>query len=195
LRAGNDRLIVTPEGFPIAYEVLPGNTSDKTTLRACCVRSKPIRQGKPHWVMDRGIPTEEVLAEMRAADPPFPIWSARQGTADKLEKALLKRPWQAVREGVESSSCRRNKNFTCSRRATRVYHKERSMRKRKLKWLWARLKEMRHGHRPRGIAHEVWRRAQGARAAWRLIDIEVDPKACKFTYKLNREKLSYRAAA
>lgn len=25
-------LIVTPEGFPLAYEVMPGNTSDKTTL-------------------------------------------------------------------------------------------------------------------------------------------------------------------
>jgi transposase len=27
-------LVVTPDGFPLAYEVLPGNTSDKTTLRA-----------------------------------------------------------------------------------------------------------------------------------------------------------------
>ena len=26
-------LIVTPEGFPLAYEVMAGNTSDKTTLR------------------------------------------------------------------------------------------------------------------------------------------------------------------
>lgn len=25
-------LVVTPEGFPLAYEVMPGNTSDKTTL-------------------------------------------------------------------------------------------------------------------------------------------------------------------
>jgi transposase len=24
--------IITPEGFPLAYEVMPGNTSDKTTL-------------------------------------------------------------------------------------------------------------------------------------------------------------------
>ncbi len=27
-------LVVTPDGFPLAYDVLPGNTSDKTTLRA-----------------------------------------------------------------------------------------------------------------------------------------------------------------
>ncbi len=26
-------LIVTPEGLPLAYEVLPGNTSDNTTMR------------------------------------------------------------------------------------------------------------------------------------------------------------------
>ena len=26
-------LIVTPDGLPLAYEVMPGNTSDKTTLR------------------------------------------------------------------------------------------------------------------------------------------------------------------
>jgi transposase len=26
-------LIITPEGFPLAYEVLAGNTADNTTLR------------------------------------------------------------------------------------------------------------------------------------------------------------------
>ena len=33
------------------------------------------------WLMDRGIPTEDVLAEMRQADPPVHIWSARQRDA------------------------------------------------------------------------------------------------------------------
>ena len=65
-------LIVTPEGFPLAYEVLPGNTSDKTTLRSFLQRIE-AQYGKAQriWVMDRGIPTEEVLREMRAADPPI----------------------------------------------------------------------------------------------------------------------------
>ena len=59
-------LIVTPEGFPIAYEMLPGNTSDKTTLRDM-LRKIEAQYGKANriWVMDRGIPTEEVLAELR----------------------------------------------------------------------------------------------------------------------------------
>ena len=58
-------LIVTPEGFPLGYDVLAGNTSDKTTLRGM-LRKIEAQYGKAHriWVMDRGIPTEEILAEM-----------------------------------------------------------------------------------------------------------------------------------
>ena len=64
-------LIVTPEDFPLAYEVLAGNTSDKTTL-ADFLKRIEAQYGKAEriWVMDRGIPTEEVLAQMRAAQPP-----------------------------------------------------------------------------------------------------------------------------
>jgi hypothetical protein len=52
--------------------------------------------------MDRGIPTEEVLAEMRAADPPvFYLVGTPKGRLSKLEKRLVTLPWQAVREGVE----------------------------------------------------------------------------------------------
>ena len=70
-------LIVTPDGFPIAYEVLPGNTADKTTLRQILQKIE-TQYGKAEriWVMDRGIPTEEVLKEMRASDPPVTTWSA-----------------------------------------------------------------------------------------------------------------------
>jgi transposase len=64
-------LVVTPEGFPLAYEVLAGNTADKTTLKLFLPTIEaPYGRAERVWVMDRGIPTEEVLAEMRAADPP-----------------------------------------------------------------------------------------------------------------------------
>ncbi len=57
-------LIVTPEGIPLAYEVLPGNTADKTTLRDFLHKIQE-QYGKAEriWIMDRGIPTEAVLAE------------------------------------------------------------------------------------------------------------------------------------
>ena len=64
--------MVTPDGLPLAYEVVSGNTSDKTTLRDFLARIE--RQYGRVWLMDRGIPTEEVLAEMRQADPPVQYW-------------------------------------------------------------------------------------------------------------------------
>jgi len=70
-------LVVTPEGLPLAYEVLAGNTADKTTLRGFLEHIER-RYGKARriWLMDRGIPTEEVLAEMRCAIRRCNTWSA-----------------------------------------------------------------------------------------------------------------------
>ena len=64
-------LVVTPEGLPLAYEVLPGNTADNTTLRDFLARiERQYGKARRIWLMDRGIPTEVVLAEMRGANPP-----------------------------------------------------------------------------------------------------------------------------
>jgi transposase len=62
-------LVITPEGFPLAYEVLEGNTSDRTTLRGFLKKiESSYGKARRVWVMDRGIPTEEVLKEMRTSD-------------------------------------------------------------------------------------------------------------------------------
>src|SRR5215467_9244890 len=64
-------LVVTTEGFPLAYEIMDGNTSDRTTLRKFLKHIEDhYGRAKRIWVMDRGIPTEEILAEMRSSDPP-----------------------------------------------------------------------------------------------------------------------------
>ena len=112
-------LIVTPDGFPLAYEVLPGNTADSTTLREFLQKIE-TQYGKAEriWVMDRGIPTDAVLAEMRQADPPVSyLVGTPKGRLSKLEQALLDQPWQAVRE-VSTSSCWRGiRRPTSSRKA------------------------------------------------------------------------------
>ena len=89
-------LIVTPEGFPLAYEVLHGNTSDKTTLRDF-LKKIETRYGKAKriWVMDRGIPTEDVLGEMRAAEGPVSYLWAHRADADAAGKDI---PGQALGE-------------------------------------------------------------------------------------------------
>ena len=125
--------------------------------------------------MDRGIPTEEVLAEMRAADPPVSyLVGTPKGRLTKLEKALLTLPWQAVREGVDVKLLPQEQELYVLAQSHARIHKERAMRRRKLKWLWARLKQTRrHGPRSRGTAHEARRRARQGTGGVALIDIEV----------------------
>jgi transposase len=85
-------LIVTPEGFPLAYEVLAGNTADKTTLREFLKQIETqYGQAERIRVMDRGIPTEEVLTEMRASDPPVRyLVGTPKGMELKRDALLLK---------------------------------------------------------------------------------------------------------
>jgi transposase len=201
-------LIVTPDGFPLGYEVLPGNTADCTTLRDA-LRRIEAQYGKAQriWVMDRGIPTDEVLAEMRQADPPILyLVGTPKGRLSKLEKALLKLPWQTVREGVEvkllphpgtdeqeqeKEHAHAKELYVLAQSHARI-NKERAMRRRKLKWLWARLKQiaaMENLKREELLMKLGAARAKAGRVAWRLIDIEVAPKTATFSFALNRDKL------
>jgi transposase len=185
-------LIVTPEGFPLAYEVLPGNTADCTTLRDM-VRKIEAQFGKANriWVMDRGIPTEAVLAEMRAADPPVSyLVGTPKGRLSKLEKDLVTLPWQAVREGVAVKLLPQDQELYVLARSLPRTHKERAMRRRKLKWLWARLKQISAMKIDRKELLMKLGDARGkARAAWRLIDVEIAAEGASFSFALNRDKL------
>jgi len=185
-------LIVTPEGFPLAYEVLPGNTADKTTLRAFLQKIES-QYGKAQriWIMDRGIPTEEVLAEMRQADPPvFYLVGTPKGRLAKLEQALLGLPWHAVREGVEVKLLPQDQDLYVLTQSRSRIHKERAMRRRQLKRLWARLKRLSGMRLKReALLMKLGAARADAPAAWRLIDITLAPKGGHFSFALNRQKL------
>jgi Transposase DDE domain len=96
-------LVVTPEGLPLAYEVLPGNTRDNATLRGFLDRiERQYGKARRTWLMDRGVPTEEVLSEMRAADPPVHyLVGTPKGRLTRLERDLLVKSWQEVRPDVQ----------------------------------------------------------------------------------------------
>jgi transposase len=190
-------LIVTPEGFPLAYEVLPGNTSDKTTLRKF-LRKIEEQYGKAEriWLMDRGIPTEEVLSEMRSSTP-VPIYylvGTPKGRLSKLEADLLQRPWQSVRPGVEVKVLPQENELYVFAQSRDRLKKERAMRRRQLKALWRRLGQL---QQMKLTARELLLKlgeAKGRyRAAWRLIDIQFPKPATKgiasFSFALNRQKL------
>jgi transposase len=137
-------LIVTPEGFPLGYEVLSGNTADKTTLAAMLEKIES-QYGKAErtWLMDRGIPTEEVLETMRASTPPGRyLVGTPKGRLSKLEEDLAKLPWQEARPGVEVKLLPQEGELYVFAQSKDRIAKERSMRRRRFKKLWERLKTL-----------------------------------------------------
>lgn len=199
-------LVVTPEGFPLAYEVMPGHTSDKTTLREFLAKiEKQYGQASRIWIMDRGIPTEEVLAEMRAAQPPVhylvgtPRARVRQ-TRSQWE-AL---PWQKIKDTVEVKLFREGTELYVVAKSGGRQAKEIAMRRKKLaRLLWALRGMRRETSRDRLLMRLGAAKAKAGRAA-ALVEIHL-PATAKtkkqgkpqiqklapgsFTFQLKKEEL------
>jgi hypothetical protein len=185
-------LIVTPEGFPLAYEVLAGNTADKTTLRGFLKKIEG-QYGKAEriWVMDRGIPTEEVLEEMRRSAPPvYYLVGTPKGRLNRYEKALTDRPWHQVRDGVEVKLLSQdNEVYVLAQSRDRI-HKERSMRRRQLKRLWKRLQELRRMPLSRDqLLLKLGAAQQQSPSAWRLVRIQVPEGEETWQFSLRKDRL------
>ena len=185
-------LIITPEGFPLAYEVLAGNTADKTTLREFLKKIEG-QYGKAEriWVMDRGIPTEEVLEEMRRSDPPvYYLVGTPKGRLSRYEKALTERPWHKVRDGVEVKLLPQdNEVYVLAQSRDRI-HKERSMRRRQLKRLWKRLQELRGMQLSRDqLLLKLGAAQQQSPSAWRLMPMEIPEGDEPWQFSLRKDRL------
>ncbi len=185
-------LIVTPEGFPVAYEVLAGNTADRTTLRAF-LQTIEIEYGRARriWVMDRGIPTEEVLELMRHQEPPIQyLVGTPKGRLTALEKLLVAQPWQLARPGVQVKLVPQDGElYVLAESADRVA-KERAMRRRQLKGLWTRLRELQGMRLTReALLMKLGAAQHQAPGAWRLVEVKVADDRAAFTYRLRTDKL------
>jgi len=191
-------LVVTPEGFPLAYEVLAGNTSDRTTLREFLNKIE-TQYGKAEriWVMDRGVPTEEILAEMRHSDPPvYYLVGTPKGRLGQLEQKLLTLPFTTVRSGVEVKLLAQEQELYVLAKSVDRVNKERAMRRRQLRALLKRLQEL---HQMKFTSSQALLLKLGAakgkyRAAWRLLDIALPETKTHsahvtFSFRLNRQKL------
>jgi transposase len=196
-------LVVTPEGFPMAYEVLSGNTSDKTTLKDFLERiQKQYGTARRVWVMDRGIPTDEVLEEMRQqTDPPLQyVVGTPKGRLGKLEAQLVKLSWQQARPSVQVKLLSQEEELFVLVQSQARVSKERAMRRRKLKQLWTRLKALRE-QRP---SYEALLMKLGAAKAeagrvWSLVEVALPeaPRSKKarqqrvsgFEFGLQKKKL------
>lgn len=138
-------LVITPEGFPLAYEVMDGNTSDKTTLRGFLTKIESL-YGKARrvWLMDRGIPTEGVLQEMRAAERQmFYLVGTPKARVRKYEKQWLNLPWQKVRDSVEVKLFSQDSEMYVLAKSEGRQQKEIAIRRKKLARLLRKLRRMR----------------------------------------------------
>jgi hypothetical protein len=191
-------LVVTPEGLPLAYEVLPGNTADSKTLRLFLKKIETqYGQARRVWVMDRGVPTEAALAEMRACDPPVQyLVGTPKGRLNRLEKHLIEKPWRKAREGVEVKLLAQDEElYVFAQSADRVA-KERAMRRRQLKWLWTRLGKL----AAMNVSYEEKLMKLGAArskapTAWRLVDVKTRQKERRADLLAQSPEAADRAAS
>jgi transposase len=138
-------LVITPGGLPLAYEVMDGNTSDKRTLSAFLNEIESLYgQARRVWLMDRGIPTEAVLQEMRASrQETFYLVGTSRAKVKQYEKQWLELPWRKVRDSVEVKLFAQEGELYVLAKSEGRQVKESAIRRKKLARLLRKLRAMR----------------------------------------------------
>ena len=190
-------LIVTPEGLPLAYEVMPGNTKDSNTLSGFLKKiEEQYGTADRIWVMDRGIPTEETLKEMRKSSSITRyLVGTPKGRLSKLESSFLDLPWQEVRQSVRVKILNQEEDVYVLASSEGRINKERAMRRRRFKRLWKRLGDLRSMKLTRDeLLLKLGAARKEAGRVWGLVNIgipktheEVSPKT--FNFSLDKSKL------
>ncbi len=193
-------LIVTPEGFPLAYEVMAGNTADSSTL-AGFLEKIEVQYGKANrtWVMDRGIPTEATLEEMRAAGIHYLVGTPK-GRLSRMEEKFLDRPWEQVRDQVQVKLLDHEGELYVLAKSDGRLNKERGMRLRRLKKLWKRLGHLRRQKLGRDqLLLKIGAAKKQAGRVFALVDIQlpekdqaVSPETFSFTLRKDRLRQARR---
>ena len=194
-------LIVTPEGFPLAYEVMAGNTTDCTTLTGF-VEKIQAQYGRAQriWITGRGVPTEAALEALRGSDPPVRyLVGTPKGRLTRLEQAFLGQPWAKAREKVRVKRLAQGEEMYVLAHSGARVDKERAMRRRRLNKLIARLREL----QKQKLTHDDLLMKLGAARtqagrAYGLVRIDIPRREARenkhaltqrFGFTSNREKL------
>jgi len=183
-------LVVTPDGLPLAYEIMPGNTSDKTTLKGF-LKLIEERYGKARrtWVM----PTEEVLKEMREQNVQYLVGTPK-GKLTQLEISFLPLPWKEVHEGLQVKLLEDSGEVLVLAKSDARASKEIAMRRRKLKKLFNGLLALRRQAPERDkLLIKIGALKRDAGRAWHLVEltipaVKVPVTQETFQWKLRAEK-------
>ena len=190
-------LVITTEGFPIAYEVMEGNTADSTTLPGFLDRiEQQYGRAQRVWIMDRGIPTEALLAELRASEREIRyLVGTPRGLLNKYEQALLDRPWQKINEAVEVKLLPQDGEVLVLAKSHGRQAKEQAIRRRKLARLLRKLRAMRQRPPSRDkLLLRLGAAKTEAGRAFQFVDVQL-PKPDEavtrqtFTFRLDKQKL------
>jgi transposase len=190
-------LVITPEGFPLAYEVMEGNTADCTTLRGFLEKiESSYGKARRVWVMDRGIPTEKVLEEMRTPDREiFYLVGTPRSKVRQYEKKWLDLPWQKVRESVEVKLFAEDGELYVLAKSEGRRMKERAMRRRKLARLLRNLRAMqRSSPRRDQLLLRIGAARKEAGSAFRFLHLQLPEEGQavtrqNFQFRVDRRKL------
>ena len=136
-------LVVTPEGFPLTYEVFPGNRLDRTTLEHILgTIEKKFGKARRLWVFDRGIVSEDNLQLLRERGAHYLVGTPKS-RLKAYEQKLLDGAWQAISDEVQVQLIPESDEvYVLCRSAGRV-QKERAMRRRWLRRLIGDLRGLR----------------------------------------------------
>jgi transposase len=190
-------LVVTTDGFPLAYEVLNGNTADCTTLRGFLERiEQTYGKARRVWVMDRGIPTEEILSELRAPErqTSYLVGTPKSRIA-KYEKQWLDLPWRQVRDSVEVKLFEEDGELYVLAKSTGRQAKESAMRRKRLARLLWKLHAMRRSLPARDqLLMRIGAAKTQAGRAFGYVTIELPKKdepvtRSTFRFQVEKEKL------
>jgi transposase len=184
-------LIVTPEGFPLSYEVLAGNTADSTTLSDFLERiEQRYGRAKRIWVMDRGVPTEESLAQMRRIGASYLVGTPK-GRLSRLEQDFLGEPWARVRDGVRVKRLATEEDIYVLAQSDARIDKERGMRRKRLRRYVDRLQALQRQRLARdALLMKLGAARHDAGRAANLIKIPKDrAPTASFEFRLQRDKL------
>jgi len=194
-------LVVTPEGLPLGYEVTDGNTADNTTLRGFLKKIQDqYGTARRVWVMDRGIPTEEVLKEMRESETPVCyLVGTPKGRLSRYEQRLAEQPWEKVRDKVSVKLLKEDEELYIYAQSEDRIQKERSMRTRRLRRLIDRLNKLRNQKRLKRdtLLMKLGALKKEAGRAYGLLEIKLPDtheliNSQSFHWRINRTK--YREA-
>jgi transposase len=193
-------LVITSDGFPLAYEVMDGNTSDRATLRGFLDKiEKTYGKAKRMWVMDRGIPSEEILREMR--DPAreiFYLVGTPKGKIQQYEKKWLDLPWQKVRESVEVKLFEQEGELYVLAKSAGRQAKETAMRRKRLARLFRKLRAMRRSLPSRDqLLMRLGAAKSAAGRAFQFVHLQVpgeDQVVTRETFQFRVDKKKLQAA-